>query len=193
MSRKSHPSDTADREAVGRATEFNVHLRRSPSDKINKPAKTLAKAIEIADRLELDYPGKKALIYAITPEDGSVPVPKDIQDAARTGKAASEKVAGDHKASLKGDVAAKLKTAAVGKRQAAIDAAKEGALPSVPDFSAPTHARFRKKLDQVVEMVKAGDIAGLKAFEINPASTSPKAIARYRDLAVIAFEAKAEV
>lgn len=78
-----------------------------------------------------------------------------------------------------------------GKRAAILEAAQRGELPPVPDFSAPTHARFRKKLDEVVEMAKAGDLKGLKAFHINPVSTSPKAIARYRDLAVIALEARA--
>jgi len=30
----------------------------------------------------------------------------------------------------------------------------------------------------------------MKAIEINPVSTSPKAMARYRDLAIIAIEAR---
>jgi hypothetical protein len=32
-----------------------------------------------------------------------------------------------------------------------------------------------------------GDLEGLKAVEINPVSTSRKAMARYRDLAIIAL------
>ncbi|MCA3641381.1 MAG: hypothetical protein IOC54_11395 [Methylobacterium sp.] len=39
-------------------------------------------------------------------------------------------------------------------------------------------------------LAEAGDIEGLKAIEINPVSTSPKAIARYRDLAIMAIEAR---
>lgn len=70
--------------------------------------------------------------------------------------------------------------------------AKSGRMPPKPDFSAPTHARFRKKLDEVIALVEAGDIAGLKAYQINPISSSPKAIDRYRNLAVIALEAKAQ-
>lgn len=70
--------------------------------------------------------------------------------------------------------------------------AREGKMPNAPDFSAPTHARFRKKLDEVIALVAAGDIAALKAYEINPISSSPKAIDRYRNLAVIALEAKAK-
>jgi len=69
--------------------------------------------------------------------------------------------------------------------------ANEGKLPEPPDFSAETHKRFRNKLTSVVELAKAGDLKGLLALEINPVSSSPKAIARYRDLCVIALEAQA--
>ena len=62
-----------------------------------------------------------------------------------------------------------------------------------PDFSKPTHARFRAKLAQIVALAEAGDIAALQAFEINPVSSSPKAMARYRDLCVIAITARAQV
>ena len=79
---------------------------------------------------------------------------------------------------------------AIGKRQAILDHAQTGALPRAPDFSKPTHARFRAKLAQVVALAEAGDIAALQAFEINPVSSSPKAMARYRDLCVIAITAR---
>ena len=84
-------------------------------------------------------------------------------------------------------------TPVVGKRQAILDQAQAGSLPTVPDFSKPTHARFRAKLAQIVTLVEAGDIAALQAFEINPVSSSPKAMARYRDLCVIAITARAQV
>ena len=79
---------------------------------------------------------------------------------------------------------------AIGKRQAILDQAQTGALPQVPDFSKPTHARFRVKLAQIVALAEAGDIAALQAFEIKPVSSSPKAMARYRDLCVIAITAR---
>ena len=82
---------------------------------------------------------------------------------------------------------------AIGKRQAILDQAQTGALPQPPDFSKPTHARFRTKLAQIVALAEAGDIAALQAFEINPVSSSPKAMARYRDLCVIAIAARAQV
>ena len=84
-------------------------------------------------------------------------------------------------------------TAVVGKRKAILDQAQTGALPQPPDFSKPTHARFRTKLAQIVALAEAGDIAALQAFEINPVSSSPKAMARYRDLCVIAVTARAQV
>lgn len=82
---------------------------------------------------------------------------------------------------------------AIGKRQAGVDLAQSGALPTAPDFSKPTHARFRAKLAQIVALAEAGDIAALQAFEINPVSSSPKAMVRYRDLCVIAITARAQV
>ncbi|WP_051332519.1 hypothetical protein [Cucumibacter marinus] len=80
----------------------------------------------------------------------------------------------------------------LGKRAAILAAAQAGEMPTPPDFSAKTHTRFRPKLAQVVEMAEAGNLEGLKAFEINPISSSPKAIAKYRDLCVIALEAQAK-
>jgi len=77
-----------------------------------------------------------------------------------------------------------------GKFKAIIDQAHAGALPAAPDFSKPTHARFRAKLARLVALAEAGDVEGLKAVTINPVSTSPKAMARYRDLAVVAIEAR---
>ena len=81
----------------------------------------------------------------------------------------------------------------VRKRQAVVDLAQSGTLPTAPDFSKPTHARFRAKLAQIVALAEAGDIASLQAFEINAVSSSPKAMARYRNLCVIAITARAQV
>ena len=88
------------------------------------------------------------------------------------------------------DQPAATMTPVIGKRQAILDQAQTGALPPAPDFSKPTHARFRAKLAQIVALAEAGDIAALQAFEINPVSSSPKAMARYRDLAVLAILAR---
>jgi hypothetical protein len=80
---------------------------------------------------------------------------------------------------------------ALGKRAAIIDAAKAGKMPAAPDFSAATHTRFRPKLEEVVALAKAGDLKGLKAYKYEGfLSSSPKAIMRYRDLCIMALEAK---
>jgi len=76
------------------------------------------------------------------------------------------------------------------KATAAMDAAKTGTLPVPPDFSAATHARFRGKLEGLIALAERGDIEGLRDVRINPVSSSPKALARYRDLCVIALEAR---
>jgi hypothetical protein len=39
-------------------------------------------------------------------------------------------------------------------------------------------------------VAEKGDVDGLRAIEIKPVSSSPKAMARYRDLAVIAIQAR---
>ena len=79
------------------------------------------------------------------------------------------------------------------RRDADLDArARQGELPAAPDFSAPTHARFRAKLAALVELAGKADATGysLRAVMINPVSSTPKALARYRDLAVKAIEAR---
>ncbi len=77
------------------------------------------------------------------------------------------------------------------RRDADLEAkARQGELPPPPDFSAPTHARFRAKLAALVEMAGKADATGLRAISINPVSSSPKALARCRDLAVLAIEAR---
>jgi hypothetical protein len=87
--------------------------------------------------------------------------------------------------------AEKAEAKPAGQRAAVLEAAKSGTLPSPPDFSAKTHERFRPKLARLVEMAEAGNLDGLKAEKINPVSSSPKALAKYRDLCVTAIEAGA--
>jgi hypothetical protein len=110
------------------------------------------------------------------------------QKKARERAAKAEKPA---KANGKGDKQAKADKP-LGKRAAIEAACRSGKMPTIPDFSADTHKRFRPKLDEVVAMAKAGDLKGLKSYKYKGfVSTSPKAILRYRDLCVMALEAKA--
>lgn len=78
-----------------------------------------------------------------------------------------------------------------GKRAEAEAAAAAGIMPTPPDFSAATHAPHRKVHAEIVALAEAGDIAALKAWEHKPYSSSQKSLARYRDLAVMALEARA--
>jgi hypothetical protein len=47
-----------------------------------------------------------------------------------------------------------------GKRKAIVEQAQAWALPAVPDFSKPTHARFRVKLARLVALAEAGEVGG---------------------------------
>lgn len=121
--------------------------------------------------------------------------PKAKRGRKAAAEASRKEVAGvkaERKAAGRKAKAPAATRAAGGKRAEILAAAERGKLPAAPDFTAPTHTRFRDKLAQVVAMAKAGDLAGLKAFPINPISSSPKAIDRYRNLAVIALKARAD-
>lgn len=78
----------------------------------------------------------------------------------------------------------------LGKRAQIEADARAGKLPPVPDFAADTHKYWRPKLEEVVKLVKARDVKGLKQYAIKTYSTSPRAIDRYRQLAILALEAQ---
>jgi hypothetical protein len=105
--------------------------------------------------------------------------------AKRTAKAKAAKP-------VKAPKVAKVKP--ISKRAELLAQCEAGKVPAAPDFSAATHARFRKRLAEIVALVEAGDVKGLKAMRdsINPISTSPKAMVRYATLAIIALEASAK-
>lgn len=189
MSKKRHPADVADREAISAATEFNVHLRLGPAQKINTPARSIEEAVAVADRLAAEHPERRSMIYAITAEGRSVLVPKDMQGGALPAGAPWRAGQDPEAARERGEAPSALPQPRrlSGKRAAAEAAARAGILPEPPDFSAPTHARFRKKLAEVVALVEARDLDGLRAFTINPVSSSPRAVLRYRELALTAI------
>jgi hypothetical protein len=87
--------------------------------------------------------------------------------------------------------AAPAKPKTLGKRAQIEADAAAGKLPTPPDFSAETHARFRKRLAEIVGFAGAGDIKALKADTTEPKSSSRIALCRYRDLCIIALEARA--
>jgi hypothetical protein len=208
-SKSLHPADAADRAAIPSATSFIASLFLGTGQFAKSEAKTIKAARAEAEHLAAYYRnGRKALVYAILPNGRQVLVPSDYEPNAQptedTMAAKSKATAKKTKTQRAAKPAASKKTktkpvieseqtAAVrplGKRAAIEAAARDGKLPEPPDFSAETHKRFRNKLASVVDLAKAGDLKGLHAFEINPVNSSPKAIARYRDLCVIALEAQ---
>ncbi len=196
---KMHPADAFAIDQIKSAVSFNVHLRLSPTAKINETATTLAEAAEIADRMRSVRPKARPMIYAITASGASQIVPADqvagliaempapalepnFPAEIRTVDAPSKPVEVPKKASNAGQ-----KTGARAKIEA--DAAS-GILPAAPDFSAETHKPYRKKLGALVALAETGDVDGLRAFPINPVSSSPKALDKYRRLAITAIEAR---
>lgn len=61
----------------------------------------------------------------------------------------------------------------------------------LPDVSAATHEQFRTKFDELVALVVERNIGTLKSYKISPISSSPKALNKYRNLAVIALTGSA--
>jgi hypothetical protein len=113
------------------------------------------------------------------------------KEAAAATKGAKVKAKAKAPAAPKAPKAPKVKAPApAGKRIAALMEAEAGTLPKAPDFSADTHKRFRGKLAEVEALIAAKDVAALEAFPINPISSSPKALDKFRNLAVIALKAQ---
>jgi hypothetical protein len=198
--RKPHPADVANANIVAAAVRFELALFLGVGRYATDTAETIEEALAKADRLVAMHPnGRRPLIYGVTADGRSGLVTNamlsSMEDPMKSkAKRSPAKRAANPAASKKArKPQAKREPVpkrSLGKRAAIEAAARDGKLPEPPDFSAETHKRFRNKLVSVVELAKAGDLKGLRAFEINPVSSSPKAIARYRDLCVIALEAK---
>lgn len=170
MPNKVHPADAADRAKIATATHFNVHLRRSPTSKINREAATLADAAKIADEITAEFK-KVPMVYAITPDKMAGFVPKEMVEAARNPHAASNAlIANDPElaATVKVEaeeapdfVPAFLKN---NKRKAALEIVKasDGAAPAKggDDYPAPA---AKPKPTKKAEAPKAGKPAA--AFE----------------------------
>ena len=198
--RKPHPADVANANIVAAAVRFELALFLGMGRYATDTAETIEEALAKADRLVAMHPnGRRPLIYGVTADGrsglvtnamlSSMEDPMKSRAKRSTAKRAAKPAAGK-KAQKPAAKQERVSTRPLGKRAAIEAAAREGKLPEPPDFSAETHKRFRNKLASVVEVAKAGDLKGLRAFEINPVSSSPKAIARYRDLCIIALEAQ---
>ncbi|MEP9370609.1 hypothetical protein [Mesorhizobium sp. KR1-2] len=186
MAKKIHPADQADLDAIAQATHFVVHMRRGPADVFKQEAPTLAEAIVIAGQVRAENKGRDCLIYAITPEGNSIPVPKAMQRAIG-GLQTADAGPGPQDPTAPASKPARARPKS--RRAEIAENAAMGVLPPAPDFSAETHRRFRGKLAEIVKLIEAGDVAALKAIEIKTYSSSPKALDSFRNLTVMALEA----
>lgn len=77
----------------------------------------------------------------------------------------------------------------LGKRAQAEADARAGIMPDKMTLL-PADKRYQKFVDALHDMADKGDAAGLRAYEIKTYSSTPKRMAKWRDLAVLAIEAK---
>lgn len=206
-------ADAYNADVLASATKFAASLFIGRGKYANAEADTLEEIQTLAEKLKADHPtitsrpiitafdegGNTAVLGGKAKPAKKKPAPKGpAKSKPAKAKVAAAKVAKPAKAAkpakVKADKPAKAPKAdkPAGKRADMLASAEAGNLPTAPDFSAPTHARFLKKHAELVALVDAGDLKALKAFPINPISSSPKALARYRDLAVTALEAQAK-
>jgi hypothetical protein len=151
-----HAAEAADIAAAREATSYNVHLRRSPTSKINEPAATLAEAIEIADRM-VSASGRSPLIYGITHDGRTVLIPKVVIEEARASAAGNDAPLTDD------EVPAFLKTG-LASMAASVEAGEVIAAPEAAAPEKPAKARKPK--------------AGRDAGPANAADTPPVAMGK---------------
>ncbi|MDX0299581.1 hypothetical protein GOL31_02760 [Sinorhizobium medicae] len=177
-------------EIIANAVKFTASLFLGRGEYATIEATTRDEIDQLAEMLSTEHPKVKSkpVITAFDAAGNQAIIsgqPAKAPKAPKAAKPAKEKPAKAPKAA-----AAPAAEKALGKRAQIAADAEAGIIPAKPDFSAPTHARFRKKLDEIVALVEKGDVKALKAFPINPVSSSPKAMDKYRNLAVIALEAQ---
>jgi hypothetical protein len=75
-----------------------------------------------------------------------------------------------------------------------LKAAQKGEMPGKLDFSADTHAPYRKRLAAIEAAIEAGNVALLEGYvkAINPRSSSPRALLAFASLALVALKARQE-
>lgn len=169
VSKKPHPADQAALEEASKATKFVVSLFvNGIHDKLE--ASTVAEARQLgADMVKRHNSSRRPLVYGILEDGRSIPIPEAFEKETTAVK--------PHKRY---------------DWNGAEEAAKTGKLPKAPDFSAPTHKPYRSLLEEAVALAKAKDIKGLKGLKVNPISSSPKAVDRYRKICVTALTAQAK-
>lgn len=185
MSKKPAPIDTA---AIESATRFDASIFLGTGRYHTASFDNLVDAREAARKFaEVAKNGRKGMVYAVPAEGRSIFVPASYQPPTKPEGLNDAIVRPTVEPTTPAKVPKAGKPAA--KRAEILAAALRGELPAAPDFSAETHKRFRPKLARLVEMAEKGDVEGLEAEAINPVSSSPKAMDKYRNLAVIALKA----
>ncbi len=191
--KSKHPADAFNAEILANAVSYNVHLRISPTRKVTEAAATIAEALDIRDKVRAEYSKlaqrRDPMIYAVDAAGRSTLIPKDQLPA--TGEAADEAFDIEQASAEEPIAEAPASKPKKGKTAPKAPAAAGGDLPAIPDLSAPCHARYLAKMAEVLAMAKAGDIAGLKAFEIKTNFTTGRKIGAYRDAAIAALEGRA--
>ena len=201
--KSKHSSEDFNRAVIAGAVRYSVHLflGRGQYDRFEDAASE-AEARDIGAKMQAAHPTvlQKPMIYAVDALGRSALLPDSAQSAKETNtmiktspakKAAAKNAPAKKTTARRAAIAKPAAAPATGKRAEILAAAERGVLPTPPDFTAETHKPYRKKLEEIVALVKAGDVKALKAYAINPVSSSPKALDKYRNLALIALKAKA--
>lgn len=193
MPKKPHPVEYHDAKVIAQAVRYDVALFLGRGRYAKASARSLAQAKKTANKLAKEHESRyRPLIYAVDAKGRSVFVAPELVKLAKSmapeqppAKARPKKPASPAK--LKPRSTSKYRI--IRSKEQIIADAKKGIMPDIPDFRAATHARYRGKLAQIVALVEKRDIDSLKAMSINPTSTSPKMMARYRELCLVALGA----
>lgn len=73
------------------------------------------------------------------------------------------------------------------RKRKGMDEAEKGILPPPLDFSANTHKAWRGKLSELQALIDKRNLNGLKAWSVEPKSSSRQMLMRYRDCAIAAL------
>lgn len=190
--RKIHPADEATAAAVASADHFEVSLFVDGRHIIHSLT-TLAAAREAGLLMEKVHQSNRlSIVYAVSKEGRSFMVPRDlIAPTTPTEKPMSKSASA---ASGKTKKASKAKRTSGAKNarydwKAAEESAGKGIVPPKPDFSAPTHKPWLGIFDEIVKATEAKDMSALRKIKINPTSSTPKAMDRFRSICLSALKA----
>jgi hypothetical protein len=185
---------------------YSIHVENYESTTKQQEKKPMSKLKRITARVKPSV-GKMLndALMASEPKPAKKPAKAKAAKTPKAAKPANKKAAARALDNLKRDLdgaaipapakkaKAEPKPAALGKRAQTLADAEAGKVPPPPDFSAPTHDGYRKRLEALVALVKARDLKGLKAVEmLKPYNSSTVALHRYRDLAMTALAAAAK-